>query len=131
MSRRPRRTCKPRCRGCSAPVSLLTHGSCVGAEWIHALVGERTPAAIVCLDPFRIVAWALKALIRRPVPAAALGSSRATTKPSIAISTATPAANIELFQATTVARWLGSWINRRKKPVRPINFGTNSITVHS
>jgi transposase len=41
---------------------LLTHVSCDGAEWIHALVAERAPGAIVCLDPFHIVAWALKAL---------------------------------------------------------------------
>jgi transposase len=41
---------------------LLTHVSCDGAEWIHAVVGERAPAAIICLDPFHVVSWALKAL---------------------------------------------------------------------
>jgi transposase len=42
--------------------ALLTHVSCDGAEWIHSLVGERAPAAIICLDPFHVVTWAMKAL---------------------------------------------------------------------
>jgi transposase len=41
---------------------LLTHVSCDGAEWIHAVVRERAPRALICLDPFHVVAWALKAL---------------------------------------------------------------------
>ena len=40
----------------------LTHVSCDGAEWIHAVVTERAPAAVICLDPFHVVAWAMKAL---------------------------------------------------------------------
>jgi transposase len=41
---------------------LLTHVSCDGAEWIHALVRQRAPQALICLDPFHTVAWAMKAL---------------------------------------------------------------------
>lgn len=41
---------------------LLTHVSCDGADWIHALVRRRAPQAVICLDPFHVVAWALKAL---------------------------------------------------------------------
>ena len=41
---------------------LLTHVSCDGAEWIHAVVRARAPKAIICLDPFHVVMWALKAL---------------------------------------------------------------------
>jgi transposase len=41
---------------------LLTHVSCDGAQWIHSLVAERAPAAVICLDPFHVVAWAMKAL---------------------------------------------------------------------
>lgn len=41
---------------------MLTHVSCDGAQWIHAVVAERAPAAVICLDPFHVVAWALKAL---------------------------------------------------------------------
>ena len=40
----------------------LTHVSCDGAEWIHAVVGARAPQAVICLDPFHVVAWAMKAL---------------------------------------------------------------------
>ena len=40
----------------------LTHVSCDGAEWIHALVRARAPQAEICLDPFHVVAWAMKAL---------------------------------------------------------------------
>jgi transposase len=32
--------------------TLLTHVSCDGAEWIHALVRARAPGALICLDPF-------------------------------------------------------------------------------
>lgn len=40
----------------------LTHVSCDGAEWIHAVVREKAPMAVICLDPFHVVAWAMKAL---------------------------------------------------------------------
>ena len=42
--------------------ALLTHVSCDGAEWIHAAVRARAPQALICLDPFHVVAWAMKAL---------------------------------------------------------------------
>lgn len=42
--------------------TLLTHVSCDGAEWIHALVRQRAPQAVICLDPYHVVAWAMKAL---------------------------------------------------------------------
>jgi transposase len=42
--------------------TLLTHVSCDGAEWIHALVRARAPQALICLDPFHVVVWAMKAL---------------------------------------------------------------------
>lgn len=35
-----------------AGATLLTHVSCDGAEWIHALVRQRAPQAVICLDPF-------------------------------------------------------------------------------
>ena len=40
----------------------LTHVSAHGAEWIHAVVTERAPQALICLDAFHVVAWAMKAL---------------------------------------------------------------------
>jgi transposase len=40
----------------------LTHVSCDGAEWIHAVVRARAPQAVICLDPYHVVAWAMKAL---------------------------------------------------------------------
>jgi transposase len=42
--------------------TLLTHVSCDGAEWIHALVYARAPQALICLDAFHAVTWAMKAL---------------------------------------------------------------------
>ncbi len=42
--------------------AMLTHVSCDGAEWIHAVVRQRAPQALICLDAFHVVAWALKAL---------------------------------------------------------------------
>jgi transposase len=40
----------------------LTHVSADGAEWIHTVVAERAPQAVLGLDPFHVVAWATKAL---------------------------------------------------------------------
>lgn len=40
----------------------LTHVSCDGAEWIHTVVREKAPQAVLCLDPYHVVAWAMKAL---------------------------------------------------------------------
>lgn len=47
----------------------LTHVSADGATWITDVVAERAPQAIVCADPFHIVAWATDALdtVRRQV----------------------------------------------------------------
>ena len=42
--------------------ALLTHVSADGAEWIHGVVTDRAPNAVLCLDPFHVVAWAMKAL---------------------------------------------------------------------
>ena len=36
--------------------------TCDGAEWIRAVVADRAPDAIVCLDPFHRSSWATKAL---------------------------------------------------------------------
>jgi transposase len=40
----------------------LTHVSCDGAEWIHAVVRTRARKARICLDPFHVASWATKAL---------------------------------------------------------------------
>lgn len=41
---------------------LLTHVSADGAEWIHTPVRTRAPQAVLCLDPFHVVAWATNAV---------------------------------------------------------------------
>ena len=58
---------------------LLTHVSCDGAEWIHALVRASAPQALICLDGFHVVAWAMKALDKV--------RARTITKAGITIST--------------------------------------------
>lgn len=40
----------------------LTHVSADGAEWIHTPVRTRAPQAVLCLDPFHVVAWATDAV---------------------------------------------------------------------
>ena len=49
----------------------LTHVSADGAEWIHTVVAERAPSAVLCLDAFAVVAWATTALdeVRRSLAA--------------------------------------------------------------
>jgi transposase len=47
----------------------LTHVSADGAEWIHtALVGQRAPNAVRCLDAFHVVAWAPRRWTRSAAP---------------------------------------------------------------
>ena len=41
-----------------ARAAALTHVACDGADWIHPVVAEHAPDAIICLDPFHAVAWA-------------------------------------------------------------------------
>jgi transposase len=41
---------------------LLTHVSADGADWIHDVVGEKAPRALLCLDAFHVVKWAGEAL---------------------------------------------------------------------
>lgn len=49
--------------------AALTHVSADAAEWIERVVRRRAPAAVVCTDPFHVVAWATEALdaVRREV----------------------------------------------------------------
>jgi transposase len=42
--------------------AALTHVSADGAEWIHTVVEARAPQALICLDPFHVMAWVTKAL---------------------------------------------------------------------
>ena len=42
--------------------ALLTHVSADGAQWIHDVVAERAPQAVLCIDAFHVVAWATKAV---------------------------------------------------------------------
>ena len=50
---------------------LLTHVSADGAEWIHGPFRVRAPQAVICLDPFHVVAWAVEAVekVRRRLAA--------------------------------------------------------------
>ncbi|MGZ5398346.1 MAG: ISL3 family transposase [Mycobacterium sp.] len=40
----------------------LTHVSADGAEWIHTVVRQKASQAVICLDPFHVVMWTMKAL---------------------------------------------------------------------
>ena len=50
---------------------LLTHVSADGADWIHDVVAEKAPQALICLDAFHVVKWAGEALdkVRRRLAA--------------------------------------------------------------
>jgi transposase len=41
---------------------LLTHVSADGADWIHDVVRDHAPQALICLDAFHVVKWAGEAL---------------------------------------------------------------------
>ena len=61
-----------------ARAAQLTHVSADGAQWIHTVVGERAPQAVLCLDPYHVVAWATTALdqIRRQTTAGLKAAGR-------------------------------------------------------
>jgi transposase len=46
----------------AARSAQITHVSADQADWIAAVVAERCPQAVLCADPFHIVAWATEAL---------------------------------------------------------------------
>ena len=56
----------------------LTHVSADGAEWIHTVVADRAPQAILCLDPFHVVAWGTAAVdqVRRGLVAGLRATGR-------------------------------------------------------
>lgn len=56
----------------------LTHVSADGAEWIHAPIRARVPQALICLDPFHAVAWAVEAVekVRRRLAGELRGAGR-------------------------------------------------------
>jgi transposase len=66
---------------------LLTHVSADAAEWIAAVVTERAPQAIRCLDPFHLVMWATDALdkVRRIVWNTARGGKGGRTEASVTL----------------------------------------------
>ena len=47
--------------GCER-AAALTHVSADGAGWIHTVVAQRAPNAVLCPGAFYVVAWATKAL---------------------------------------------------------------------
>ncbi|HEX3493444.1 MAG TPA: ISL3 family transposase, partial [Streptosporangiaceae bacterium] len=42
--------------------AALTHVSADGADWIASVVAEKAPHAVLCADPYHVVAWATGAL---------------------------------------------------------------------
>jgi transposase len=62
--------------------AALTHVSADGADWIHTVVADRAPGAVVCLDAFHVVAWATTAVdgVRRRITR----DLRATGRPGAA-----------------------------------------------
>lgn len=62
----------------------LSHVSADAAEWIEAVVAERAPQAIRCMDPYHLVAWGSDALdkVRRQVWNTARGGTGGRTETS-------------------------------------------------
>ena len=56
--------------------AALTHVSCDGAEWIHTVIADRAPQAVICLDPFPVVMWSMKALDKVRVRTTAAAGTR-------------------------------------------------------
>ena len=63
--------------------AALTHVACDGADWIHPVVAEHAPDAVICLDAFHVVAWAGERIdeIRRRIVRANCGPPAGTRTP--------------------------------------------------
>lgn len=63
---------------------LLTHVSCDGATWIHDVITERAPQALICMDPFHVQQWAGHAVdeVRRRITREAKAAGQAVTDTS-------------------------------------------------
>jgi transposase len=61
----------------------ITHVSADAAPWIAKMVAARCPDAVVCADPFHVVAWATDALdeVRRQAWNDARGAAKQRTAP--------------------------------------------------
>jgi transposase len=61
--------------------ALLTHVSCDGAQWIHDVITERAPQALICMDPFHVQQWAGEAVdeVRRRITRQAKAEGRPVT----------------------------------------------------
>lgn len=59
----------------------LTHVSCDGAQWIHDVIGERAPQALICMDPFHVQQWAGEAVdeVRRRITREAKAAGQPVT----------------------------------------------------
>jgi transposase len=64
----------------------LTHVSADGAQWIHTVVRARAPQAVLCLDPYHVVAWATGALdeVRRGIAAELKAAGRTDAAAALA-----------------------------------------------
>jgi transposase len=64
-----------------ARAGLLTHVSCAGATWIHDVIAERAPQALICMDPFHVQQWAGQAVdeVRRRITREAKAASQPVT----------------------------------------------------
>ena len=64
-----------------ARAALLTHVSCDGATWIHDVITERAPLALICMDPFHVQQWAGEAVdeVRRRITREARAEGRPVT----------------------------------------------------
>ena len=86
--------------------AALTPVSADGAEFIHTVVTERAPRAVLCLDAFHVVAWATKALdaLRRALAT----QLRRTGHPD-------QATTIKHTRWALLAGWI-SWVRRSRIP---------------
>ena len=67
-----------------ARAAQLTHVSCDGATWIHDVIAEQAPQALICMDPFHVQQWASKAVdeVRRRITREARAAGQAVTDAS-------------------------------------------------
>jgi len=67
-----------------ARAARLTHVSCDGATWIHDVITERAPQALICMDPFHVQQWAGQAVdeVRRRITREAKAAGQSVTDSS-------------------------------------------------
>lgn len=84
----------------------LTHVSCDGAQWIHDVITEKAPQAMICMDAYHTVQWATEAVdeVRRRITRDAKANGQDVTAGATRWAVLKNPTNLTTGQRSTLAQ---------------------------